>query len=354
MKCLGFFLTAALALAQPVEIAKVVAKSAARTIKLPGEFQPFETVDVHARVEGYIERINVDRGSLVKAGQLLAELSAPEMKAKIAEAQLKTQSAMAQRAEAEARLAAAQSTYDRLREAAKTPGAISGNELTLAAKAVEAARASVDAAEMVRQSSSASVDALRDLQGYLKITAPFDGVVTERFLHPGALAGPGTSALVRIEQHTRLRLVVAIPEAQAGVIPHGTRVTFTVPAFPGKTFSGIVSRNPKSMDPKTRTMPVELDVANGTGQLAPGMFPEVSWPVQKSGPSLFVPVTSIVTTTEKTFVIRVANGKAEWVGVKKGVVQGDLAEVMGELAAGDAIVKRGSDEIRNGSPVQFK
>src|SRR6202040_13190 len=126
---------------QKTELAPVVSKQISRTIELPGEFQPFQSVSIHAKVRGYVDRVLVDRGSAVKQGQLLAELTAPEMTAQIAEAESKVQAAHSERLQAEAQLAATQSTYDRLKKAAETPGAIAGNELTQAEKQVEAAQA---------------------------------------------------------------------------------------------------------------------------------------------------------------------------------------------------------------------
>ena len=106
------------------------------------------------------------------------------------------------------------------------------------------------------------------------------------------------------------------------------------------------------LDPKTRTMPVELDVFNRDGSLAPGMYPTVSWPVRRARPVLFVPRTSVVTTTERTFVIRNSDGRAEWVDVKKGAADGDLVEVIGNLRPGDMVVRRATDEVRDGTPLQ--
>jgi RND family efflux transporter MFP subunit len=160
--------------------------------------------------------------------------------------------------------------------------------------------------------------------------------------------------MLRLEQHARLRLVVAVPEIDAGSIVRGARVPFTVPAFPGETFTGVVARSKRTMDAKTRTMPVELDVMNPAGRLAPGMYPEVMWPSRRARPSILVPPSSIVTTTERTFVIRTNSGKAEWVNVARGLPSGDLVEVFGMLNDGDEIVKRGSDEIREGSAVTAK
>src|SRR5262249_15641077 len=154
---------------------------------------------------------------------------------------------------------------------------------------------------------------------YLRVTAPFDGVVTARFTHPGALVGPNTgSPLLEIQQVAKLRLVVSVPEENVGGIVRGATVTFNVPAYPGRMFSGAIARVPPALDPKTRSRRVELDVVNTDQLLAPGMYPTVSWPVRISGQALFVPKTSVVTTTERTFVVREKNGRAEWVNVQKG------------------------------------
>jgi RND family efflux transporter MFP subunit len=160
--------------------------------------------------------------------------------------------------------------------------------------------------------------------------------------------------MFRLEQNTRLRLVVAVPEAAVSAIPVKSNLSFTVPAFPGEAFHGVVARVPHSMDPKTRSMAVELDVANPKNRLAPGMYPTVSWPVRGARPALLVPASSVVTTTERTFVIRVRNGVAEWVTVTKGPAAGEQVEVMGPLNPGDMIVKRASDELREGARIQTK
>src|SRR5213594_2280906 len=132
---------AQLAWGQGTEMAAVVSKPVSRTIVLPGEIQPFLNVALRAKDSGYVDRVLVDRGSAVKEGELLVELSAPEMKAQIAEAESKAQVAEAELAQAEAQLAAAQSTFERMKKAAETPGAIAGNELVVAEKQVDAAAA---------------------------------------------------------------------------------------------------------------------------------------------------------------------------------------------------------------------
>jgi RND family efflux transporter MFP subunit len=338
---------------QPVELAAVAARQASRTVDLPGEFLPFLSVSLHAKVPGYVEKVLVDRGSQVKEGQLLVELSAPEMTAQIAEAESKVQAAESDRLQAEAQLAAVESTYDRLKKAAETPGAIAGNELVQAEKQVEAAKALVRSRQDAVRAAEAAVKARQDLQSYLRIRAPFDGVVTERLVHPGALVGEGPNpVLLTVEQISRLRLVVAVPEEYVGGISQGFAATFAVPAHPERSYSGTVARSSHALDKSTRTMAVELDVPNRDGSLAPGMFPTVKWPVRRSRPGLYVPRTSVVTTSERTFVIRNRDGRAEWVDVRKGAADGDIVEVSGDLKPGDLVVRRATDEIRNGSQLQ--
>jgi membrane fusion protein, multidrug efflux system len=349
----AFLTVAALAWSQTVELVAVAAKPVSRTIDLPGEIAPFLSVSLHAKVPGYVDRILVDRGSVVKRGDLLAELSAPEMSAQIAQAQSKVQAAESERLQAEAQLAAAQSTSDRMQRAAQTPGAIAGNEVVQADKQVQAAKALLNARQESIRAAEATVRSLVDMQAYLKITAPFDGVVTDRMVHPGALVGPGAdSVLLILQQVSHLRLIVALPEENVGGISPGAKVNFTVPAYPERAYAGTVARIAQVLDQKTRTMPVELDVINQDGALAPGMYPTVKWPVRRAQAALFVPRTSIVTTTERTFVVRNQNGRAQWVDVRKIAAEGDLVEVLGDLKPGNLIVRRATDELREGTLIQ--
>ncbi len=345
---------------QTVTLVPVISKPVSRVTELPAEIQPYLAVPLHARVPGYVEKITVDRGSAVDSGQVLVELSAPELKAQIAAAESKVQEAESERGQAEAQLAAARSTAERLEKASQTPGAIAGNELILAQKQVEAAEALVKSREQAIRAAQAAADAQKDMEAYLRITAPFDGVITERLVHPGALvgtgagtgAGPGAdTALLVLQQVSRLRVVVPVPEEDTASIVNGTKIEFHVPAYPERAYFGTVARVAHALDVKTRTMPVELDVDNRDGSLSPGMYPSVKWPIRQSRPALLVPRTSVVTTTERVFVVRNRDGHAEWVDVRKGAVAGDLVEVTGSLQPGDLVVKQATDEIREGTPL---
>jgi membrane fusion protein, multidrug efflux system len=334
-----------------VPVVSLMARSFERTLPLPGDLMAFQDVVIHARVQGFLQSISVDRGSVVRRGALLARIDAPELKAQLSEAEAKVQSAEAQQLEAQAAFIGERSTFDRLKQASKTPGVVAGNDIEVAQQKVEAAKARVDAStrniEAVRQAARA----VRDVEAYLQVTAPFDGVVTERSAHVGTLVSPNSGPIVRMQQVSPLRLVAAIPEAYIAGIEVGQPIEFTLATFPGEMFTAKLTRTARALDPKTRTMAVELDVNNAAGRLAPGMFAEIRWPVRRPGSSLLVPKSAVATTTERTFVVRVRDGMIEWVDVKRGAAMNDLVEVFGNLKAGDQVAVRATDELRAGTRV---
>jgi RND family efflux transporter MFP subunit len=374
--------------AQPPTVitTSVISQTVNKERHLPGELRAFQNVAIYPKVQGFVESINVDRGSVVKRGQLLVRMSAPELASHTSEAEARVrgaqqqrlemesrvQSVREQRAEAEAKLAADEGTYKRLKAASATPGVVAENDVDVARGVVEGDRARIRALEENEKAAKAVVqsqvqneratreaaNSVRDIESYLRITAPFDGVVTERNVDKGSLAGPSSgsssSPMLRLQQISRLRLVISVPEADVSGVSAGTRINFTVSAFPGENFFGVVQRISHTLDEKTRTMPIELDVINDSARLAPGMFPEVIWPTTRPRPSLFVPASAIATTTERVFVIRIRNGTTEWVDVKRGVSMGDLVEVFGDLQENDVIATRGTDELRAGIPIVAK
>jgi RND family efflux transporter MFP subunit len=341
--------------------------------------QAYQDVALYSKVQGFVEWIGVDRGSIVKQGQSLARLSAPEMTARFdeatarvraaesqrVEAEARVQSVRAQKIEAEAKLAADEATYSRLKAASATPGVVAGNDVDVALKTVEADRARVRASQENEKAAQAQVLSLtenekaareaarsmQNMESYLQITAPFSGVITGRTVHLGSLVGQGPQPMLRIQEVSRLRLVVSVPETNVAGISPGAQIGFTVPAFPSETFTGTITRVAHALDTKTRTMPVELDVPNASGRLVPGMYAEVLWPLRRPHPSLFVPLSAIATTTERSFVVRIRGGVTEWVDVKRGAPMGDLIEVFGALEAGDVVAVRGTDELRAGTHV---
>ncbi|HUK91808.1 MAG TPA: efflux RND transporter periplasmic adaptor subunit [Blastocatellia bacterium] len=342
-----------------VEVTEVKSQMLATTARLPAELKPYDSVDVFAKQTGFVKSIKVDRGSRVGQGQLVAELVAPELAAQRAQASAQYESAQSQLAAAQAKLAADQATYEHMNNAAKVPGVVAANDLDIAQRAAQADAASVEALRKGAAAVQEGLRAVTQLESYLTITAPFSGEVTTRYVSVGALVGPGagpgaTTPIVRIETTNRHRLVVPVPENQAAGVPEGSMVNFTVPSFPGKVFRAPIARISRDVDPKTRTMPVELDVRDPGGQLVPGTFCEVEWPVRRTYATLFVPVTAVGGNLERTFVLRVKNSHVEWIDVKTGATSGDLIEVFGDLSEGDQVATKGTDQIKAGAEVSTR
>jgi RND family efflux transporter MFP subunit len=200
--------------------------------------------------------------------------------------------------------------------------------------------------------AKAGYESIKQLTEYLLITAPFDGIVTDRSLSPGALVGPGGNndvPILKLKSETKLRLHIAVPERNLGELTIGKNVKFKVKSFPEKTFHGKISRRGKSVDRQTRSEIVEIVVDNPSGQLLPGMFAHATIPLQRPGTSFVVPSESIVTNMERSFVVKMAKGKATWVDIEQGENQGDLVEIFGDLHEGDTLLHTASDEIRNGT-----
>jgi RND family efflux transporter MFP subunit len=339
-----------------IEIAHVVEQPLDVQLSLPGELTPYQSVAIYPRVSGFVQTMRVDRGSTVSAGDVLATLEAPELVAQRSEGQSKLLAAEAQPAAAQSKADADRGTYDKLKAASATPGVVAGNDVLVAQKTADASQNQVEASRQTVEAARQAANAVREMEGYLRVTAPFSGVVTERNVHPGALVGPGGGAagapMLRLVENSRLRLVVPVPEAYTAEMKGGTEIPFTVAAYPGQAWSGRIARIAHAVDVSTRTMAVELEVTNSDGRLSPGTFCQVRWPVRRTAPSLFVPTSSVASTTDRTFVIRVRDGTTEWVDVKTGLTSGSLVEVFGDLKAGDEVAGRGTDELRPGTAVR--
>jgi membrane fusion protein, multidrug efflux system len=339
-----------------LEVATVKSQKLSTTERLPGELVPYESVDLFAKETGFVKSIKVDRGSKVREGELIAELEAPELVAQRAQANAAYQSVESQLAAGQAKLAADQATYHHMSAAAKVPGVVAANDLEIAQKTAQSDEANVAALEKTAQAAQENLRSVTLLESYLNVTAPFDGQVTTRYVHPGALVGPAggpgaKTPIVQLQTLTRHRLVVPVPEYNVAGIPEGTRVSFTVPSYPGRVFQAPIARISHAVDIKTRTMPVELDVLDPHAELDPGTFCEVSWPVRRAYSTLFVPASAVANDLERTFVIRVGNNRVEWVDVKTGAKSGNLIEVFGDLKQGDEVAVRGTDQLRSGTLV---
>lgn len=308
------------------------------TIAVPGELVPYQETDLYAKVNSYVKKLWVDIGSEVHQGQLLITLEAPEINSQVAEAQSRIK-------QMEANYYASKATYDRLYNTSKTPGTVSQNDLEQAEAKKNADQANVDAAKSAYREAAANLN-------YLEIRAPFDGVITLRNVNEGAYVGPNgksTDPLLVLQDQNRMRLVVSVPENYTAGLSNKDHVTFSVEALPNQKFTAEVKRLAGALDTKLRSERIEMDVYNKEKKLLPHMYANVDIPLPSRDSSLIVPKTAVVTSTEKVFVIRIDNNKAEWVDVKKGFQVGNQMEVYGNLKAGDSVVKQASDEIRDGS-----
>jgi RND family efflux transporter MFP subunit len=339
---------------QQVAVATVQSLQPSKKVTLPGELKPWNRVTMYAKVKGFVREITVDRGTNVRKGQVLARLDAPEVLSELSQAQAQLQAQEATLAEQTTRARASRLTYQRMIQTAKMEGAVSLNELDQAHARMQGDSAMVAVARGSVQAAQSNLQAKRELRQYLTITAPFDGVVIERNISPGALVGAGDSSkpLFVLEDNRTLRLTVAIPESFANQLKTQSSVAFTVNAMPERRFNARLSRSAESLVEANRAMMAEFDVNNASRELKAGMYAEVTLPIERSAKTLFVPTTSVVSSSEKQFVIRVRDNRAQWVSVQKGNVVDSLVEVFGDLQPGIAIVRTASEEIRDGQTVK--
>lgn len=309
------------------------------TMILPGELAPFQTVDLYAKENSFVKDMFVDVGSIVQKGQLLATLEAPELESAIkeAESQLHTNEALFNGSKA---------TYQRLLHTSRVPGTVSPNDLDNAY-----AKMSADSANLLAARSH--YEQALELSGYLEIRAPFAGVISTRNVYPGAYVGPAGKGsdkpMLTLQEQKRLRLMIDIPEAAVGYLALKDSLHFSVRPLPGRTFTATISRMAGSMNTELRTEHIEMDVANDRGGLLPGMFAQVSLVYGNTNKKTFVvPASAIASNSQQVFVIRVADGKAQWVNIVKGRERPDSVEVYGDLHPNDQLLQKASDEIRNG------
>lgn len=311
-------------------------------LQVPGELTPYQQVDLYAKESSFVKKVYVDVGSEVKQGELLVSMEAPEINSNMAAAQSRLKSQ-------EAIYTASNSNYNRLIETSKTPGTISKNDIDQAAARKNSDKAQYDAAKAAYQSVAAT-------GAYLNIRAPFSGVITARNINPGAYVGPSGKGsdlpLFVLQEQKRLRLVISVPEIYTGLLKKQDEVTFDVKALPNQNFKAKVKRMAGALDQRLRSERLEMDVYNNQKKLLPGMYAEVNIPLPSSDSTFVVPKTTLVSSTERVFVIRVIDNKAQWVDVKKGREAGDQVEIYGKLDQGDKLVKTATDEIRNGSALK--
>lgn len=315
-------------------------KALSSAAHLPGQLLPFNEVNLFPKVNGFVKQLFVDRGSIVKKGQLLMLLEAPEMESQL-------QAANSRFLQSQENAQATKEKYERLKEAAKEPGSVSPLDLDNASAAMKADQA-------MAQSERSNVDAVRTMQGYLRIYAPFDGMIIKRNVSPGALVAPGKETdqpMLIIQDVHKMRLTVYIPEDYVDKVDLKQPVTFTFNAMPGQEHTATISRSANALG-SMRQEAIEIDVENKSGQLKPGMYAEVKIPMVSGAKSLLVPNSSIVRSTEKEYVVAVRDGKANLVDIKEGLASNDSTEVFGDLKANDKILLHASDEIKQGDDIK--
>lgn len=312
-----------------------------KTIELPAELLPLEKADITARVQGYIKEMKVDIGDLVRRGQTLAIIEAPELQTKYAEFQASLQAARA-------KFMSSADVYQRMHKAAqaKTAGIVAPVDLERSHNQYLADSASYEAARQLAQS-------YRQVAGYLVLQSPFDGVVTARHADRGAMVGNNQPVLTLQNSHT-LRLRVAVPELYTAAGNAAKETPFRVDAYPEKLFTAVLARKSGSIDPATRTEIWEYRYNNTQGEVKPGSFAYIKLGLQRNGHSFLLPPTAIATTQERKFVIRVKEGKAEWVDVRQGLSTDKGIEVFGNLVNNDTLVIRATDERKPGSTAFWK
>ncbi len=294
------------------------------TLSVAGEFLPFQEVELHAKVPGYIRHIGVDIGDKVRTGQVLATLDIPELTAQVQGADAGVRQTQEQITRAKSEVLRAQANYDAVHSAAQRlqqasdarPGLIAQQELDDAlakdragVAQVEAAKSALSATQEQLGVSRADQQHYSSLADYSRITAPFNGIVTWRYADTGSLIQAGTSnagsmPVVKVAQVNVLRLRLPVPESLAAFVRVGDPASIRVQAI-GKTITGTITRNTGSLDPSTRTMQVEIDVPNAKGELTPGMYGDVTLNIRRTGDALVVPIQAVDRTGAQPFVMMV-------------------------------------------------
>jgi len=338
-----------------VEMTTIRSMQPSIEVVLPGELKPWNKAPMFAKVKGYVGRVNVDRGSIVKMGQTLAQLEAPEIIAALNQAKAHVSVAEASMVEQRAKHQASAMTYRRIVETSQTAGAVSANELDLAYSRMITDSAIANAAQDNLRAAQAQYTSQAQLVNYLTVRAPFEGTITERNISPGELVGEGNSKpLFVLEDRSTLRLTVAVPENLSNSIQDKSAVTFSVQADPLKIYEAQFSRSANTIQENNRTMMAEFDFKNQQGDLKAGMYAEVKLPMTRNKPTLFVPQSALIHSTEGVFIVRIKDDFAEWVRVQKGNTLDSLVEVFGTVKEGERIVKKAYDELRNGQPLKAK
>ncbi len=316
--------------------------SGAEEVALPGNMQAFIDTPVWARASGYLKTWYVDIGGHVKKGQLLAEIETPEVDSQLLQARAQLQTA-------EANLKLSEVTAERYTDLFKTDS-VAKQDVDNAVQGEAAKKADVASAQ-------ANVSRLEQLVAYEKVEAPFSGILTARNIDVGGLVNQGANTpgkeLFHVASIDTLRIYVSVPEMYSQAAKPGVQAYLTLNEFPGRKFFGRVVRNANAIDEASRTLNVEVDVANPTGELLPGSFVSVHLKLPSNIPAVTVPSNALLFRKEGLQVVRVVDGKAELVPVIMGRDFGDSVELVSGIHPNDKVVINPSDSITNGQKVEI-
>ena len=348
-----------------VNVAKVAISPGKSQLVLPGNIQALTEAPVLARASGYLKSRSVDMGDRVKSGQILAEIDALEIGQQVEQAQATLEQMNASLDQANANLIQgrtneklAKTTNDRYQSLVKR-GAVSRQESdTYQAqfdaqqastqsleKAVNVARSNVHVAE-------ANLGRLKDMQGYLQVRAPFDGVVTLRNVEVGALVTEGSTLLFRVAQTGRLRIYLNVPQADSTEVHVGQKSILSIPDLPNRKFDGTVTRTANALDPTSRTLLTEIQVANPNGVLLPGMYAEVDLTVPRKDPPLLIPGDTLVVRADgpQVAIVR-ADKSVHFQKIALGRDYGEKVEVLSGLEVGQLVIVNPGDRVTEGAKV---
>jgi RND family efflux transporter MFP subunit len=348
-----------------LQVMRVERRADRNEITLPGTMQAATEAPILARADGYLKRRLVDIGDRVRAGQVVAEIEAPEVDQQVHQAEAAVEQAQAAMEQTQASLEQgkanrelARMTSQRLKILAER-GIASQQDADQYQAQFAAQDASVQALEKAVSAQRGNVSAvtanlarLREVHGYRLVKAPFDGVITLRNVDVGALVATGNTLLYRIAQTGTLRTYVNVPQSSANSVRVGQAATLTVSNFPGRTFRGNVTRTANALDPASRTMLVEVGVPNADGALIPGTYAEVDLSGSQGNPPLIVPAAAIIFRTDGAQIAVV--GPDNTVHLQKVAVgrdYGDRVEILQGVADGAMIVAVPGDAAREGAKI---
>jgi len=357
-------------------VVRVQRKSLSSTLEIASEFLPYQEIDVYAKVSGYIQKLYVDWGTHVKEGQILAVLEIPELQQQLLQdeasarrADQEVSRAREEQSRAESAYTVAHVTYTRLADVQKSrPELVAQQEIDVAqgkdleaSAGVSSSKDALAAAEQALLAAKAALDKDKALFAYARMTAPFEGVVTQIYAYTGALLPAGTSAtkgdsaLCHLSQNNLLRLVIPVPERAVPDISDGQTLEVNVSAL-HKTFTGKIVRFSGQIDPATRTMHTEVTVPNANYELVPGMYASVKIPLHTVTNVLTIPMQAVESTGTGQGIVLVVNSSnhLERREVKLGLQSASDTEVLSGLSENETVIFGEQNQFKEGQQVSPK